>query len=154
MPSISEREHREIEAANASGNTPVVFIHGLWLLPSSWANWAEFFEQAGYAPLTPDWPDDPETIEEARANADVLARKTLKQVADHTAKVIRQLDKRPAVMGHSTGGLLTYMIADRGLSAASVAIDAGPFRGVLPLPLSALKSAGPVLRTLDRLPVG
>jgi pimeloyl-ACP methyl ester carboxylesterase len=66
MASISERESREIEAANASGTTPVVFIHGLWLLPSSWANWADFFKQAGYAPLTPDWPDDPETVEEAR----------------------------------------------------------------------------------------
>jgi hypothetical protein len=54
MTSISERENREIEAANASGNTPVVFIDGLWLLPSSWANWAGFFRQAGYAPLTPD----------------------------------------------------------------------------------------------------
>ena len=93
--SISERENREIEAANASGNTPVVFIHGLWLLPSSWANWADFFRQAGYAPLTPDWPDDPETVAEARANPDVLAKKTLKQVADHTADVIGQLDKKP-----------------------------------------------------------
>jgi non-heme chloroperoxidase len=62
MASISERENREIEAANASGNTSVVFIHGLWLLPSSWANWADFFKQAGYAPLTPDWPGDPETL--------------------------------------------------------------------------------------------
>ena len=78
MASISERENREIEAANASGNTPVVFIHGLWLLPSSWVNWADFFKQAGYAPLTPDWPDDPETVKEARANPDVLAKKTLK----------------------------------------------------------------------------
>jgi pimeloyl-ACP methyl ester carboxylesterase len=84
--SISERENREIEAANASGNTPVVFIHGLWLLPSSWANWADFFKQAGYAPLTPDWPDDPETVEEARATPDVLAKKTLKQIADHTTE--------------------------------------------------------------------
>jgi pimeloyl-ACP methyl ester carboxylesterase len=75
MASISERESREIEAANASGTTPVVFIHGLWLLPSSWANWADFFKQAGYAPLTPDWPDDPETVEQARANPDVLAKK-------------------------------------------------------------------------------
>jgi pimeloyl-ACP methyl ester carboxylesterase len=49
-------------------------------------------------------------------------------------------------MGHSTGGLLCQMIADRGLSATTVAIDPGPFRGVLPLPLSALKSAGPVLK--------
>ena len=83
IASMSERENREVEAANASGRTPVVFIHGLWLLPSSWASWADLFQQAGYAPLTPDWPDDPETVEQARANSDVLARKTLKQVADH-----------------------------------------------------------------------
>ena len=143
---ISDRESKEIEAANGSGTTPVVFIHGLWLLPSSWANWAEFFKKAGYAPLTPDWPDDPETVEEARANPDVLAKKKLKQVADHTAEVIGGLSKKPAVMGHSTGGLLAQMIADRGLSAATVAIDPGPFRGVLPLPVSALRSAGPVLK--------
>src|SRR5437660_11320618 len=118
MASISARENREVEAANASGNTPVVFIHGLWLLPSSWANWADFCKQAGYEPLTPDWPDDPETVEEARANPDVLARKTLKQVADHTADVIDSLDQKPVVMGHSTGGLVAQMLAGRGLSAA------------------------------------
>ena len=143
---ITEREQRQIDRANSSGKTPVVFIHGLWLLPSSWDNWVGVFEENGYAGVTPSWPDDPESVEEARANPEVFARKTLKRVADHTAKVIDQLDKKPAVMGHSTGGLLTYMIADRGLSAASVAIDPGPFRGVLPLPLAALKSASPVLR--------
>src|SRR4051812_4445636 len=145
MASISERESREIEAANASGHTPVVFIHGLWLLPSSWANWTDFFSNAGYAPLTPDWPDDPGTVEEARANPDVLANKTLKQVADHTVEVIDALDRKPAVMGHSTGGLLAQMIAGRGLSAATVAIDPGVFRGVLPLPVSVLRSSGPFL---------
>ena len=145
MTSISERENREIEAANASSNTPVVFIHGLWVLPSSWANWADFFKQAGYAPLTPDWPDDPATVEEARANPDVLAKKTLKQIADHTTEIINALDKKPAVMGHSTGGLLAQILAGRGLSATTVAIDPGPFRGVLPLPASALKVAGPFL---------
>ena len=146
MAEITEREQRQIDEANTSGRTPVVFIHGLWLLPSSWDNWVGLFEENGYAGLTPSWPDDPDTVEEARANPDVLAKKTLKQVADHTADVIGRLDKKPAVLGHSTGGLLTYMIADRGLSAASVAIDPGPFRGVLPLPLAALKSASPVLR--------
>lgn len=143
--SISERERREIEAANASGKTPVVFIHGLWLLPSSWANWADFFEQAGYAPLTPDWPDDPATVEQARANPSVFAKKNLKLVADHTLEIIAGLDKKPVVMGHSTGGLLAQMISGRGVAAATVAIDPGPFRGVLPLPLPALKSAGPFL---------
>src|SRR4051794_38685611 len=146
MAAITQRESDQVERANASGNPPVVFIHGLWLLPSSWDNWAQLFEEAGYAPVTPSWPDDPETIEAARANPDVFANKTLKQIADHTAAVIGRLDKKPAVMGHSTGGLLTYMIADRGLSAASVAIDPGPFRGVLPLPISPLRAAGPVLK--------
>jgi non-heme chloroperoxidase len=145
MASISERENREIEAANASGNTPVVFIHGLWLLPSSWANWVDFFTQAGYAPLTPDWPGDPETVEQARSNPDVFARTTLGQVADHTTEVINALDRKPAVLGHSTGGLLAQMIAGRGLSAATVAIDPGIFRGVLPLPASTLRVAGPFL---------
>src|SRR3954451_16306020 len=100
MALTSERENREIEAANSSGNTPVVFVHGLWLLPSSWASWADFFRQAGYAPLTPDWPDDPETVEEARSNPDVLAKKTLGQVADHTTEVIKALNAKPVVMGH------------------------------------------------------
>jgi pimeloyl-ACP methyl ester carboxylesterase len=145
MASISEREKLETEAANAAGNTPVVFIHGLWLLPSSWANWVDFFNEAGYAPLTPDWPGDPETVEEARANPDVLAKKTLKQVADHTTDIIDALDKKPVIIGHSTGGLVAEMLAGRGLSAATVAIDPGVFRGVLPLPASVLKGVGPLL---------
>jgi len=143
---LTEREMRQVEQANASGRTPVVFIHGLWLLPSSWASWAGLFEDAGYAAVTPSWPDDPETVAEARAHPEVLARKTLGQVADHTAEVIDGLDRKPAVMGHSTGGLLAQILADRGLSAATVAIDPGPFRGVLPLPLATLRSSSPVLR--------
>src|SRR5215203_865624 len=119
---ISEREAQQIERANSSGRTPIVFIHGLWLLPSSWDNWLEFFEQNGYAGVTPDWPEDPETVEQARANPDILAGKTLGEIADHTTEVIDALEKKPAVMGHSTGGLLAEMLAGRGLSAATVAI--------------------------------
>ncbi len=142
---ITSREAEQVERANAGGRTPVVFIHGLWLLPSSWDRWGEVFEEAGYAAVTPSWPDDPETIEEARAHPEVFAGKRLAQIADHVAEVIGALKKKPVVMGHSTGGLLAQMIADRGLSAATVAIDPGPFRGVLPLPISALRSAAPVL---------
>jgi pimeloyl-ACP methyl ester carboxylesterase len=144
MP-ITDLELEQVRPANASEATPVVFIHGLWLLPSSWANWAHLFTQAGYTPLTPVWPGDPETVEEARANPDVLAKKTLKQVADHTSEVIRALEKKPAILGHSTGGLLAEMLAGQGLSAVTVAIDPGVFRGVLPLPASTLKVAGPFL---------
>src|SRR5256714_4563967 len=160
MASITQRETQQIEEANASARTPVVFIHGLWLVPSSWDPWAAVFEEAGYAPVTPVWPDDPETVEQARANPEVFAKKTLGQIADHTAEVIGKLTRKPAVMGHSTGGLLAQMIAGRGLSAATVAIDPGPFRGVLPLPISALRSAMPGLKNplnrgrAVRLPLG
>jgi pimeloyl-ACP methyl ester carboxylesterase len=146
MATLTDRETQQIDQANTSGRVPVVFIHGLWLLPSSWDGWAAVFDEAGYAPVTPVWPDDPDTVQQARANPDVLARKTLAQIADHTADVIGKLNRKPAVMGHSTGGLLAQMIAGRGLSAATVAIDPGPFRGVLPLPVSALRSAAPVLK--------
>jgi len=142
---ITDHELDQIERANATEATPVVFIHGLWLLPSSWDPWAALFEEAGYAPLTPDWPDDPASVEAARANPDALANKTLKQVADHTTEIIAALERKPALIGHSTGGLLAEMIAGRGLSAATVAIDPGVFRGVLPLPFSVLKGVGPFL---------
>src|SRR6202165_1065375 len=135
----------QVNHANASGLTPVLFIHGLWLLPHSWDRWAGVFEQAGYAPVQPGWPNDPETVEEAKAHPEVFAHKTVGQVADHFADVIGQLNKNTAVIGHSFGGLLVQMMAGRGLSAVTVAIDPAPFRGVLPLPISALKSASPVL---------
>jgi non-heme chloroperoxidase len=135
----------EIARANATGLIPVVFIHGLWLLPSSWDRWAEVFETAGYTALTPGWPDDPGTVSEAKAHPELFAHKTIGQVADHYEDVISQLKKKPAVIGHSFGGLLTQIVAGRGLAAVSVAIDPAPFRGVLPLPISALKSASPVL---------
>ena len=135
----------DIERVNATGLTPVVFIHGLWLLPSSWDRWAEVFQAAGYAPITPGWPDDPETVAEAKEHPEVFAGKTVGQVADHYAEVIGKLTKQPAVIGHSFGGLLAMIIAGRGLSAATVAIDAAPFRGVLPLPISSLRASAPVL---------
>ena len=145
MADIAPRETTQIDQANDSGRTPVVFIHGLWLLPSSWDRWTALFEEAGYATVTASWPDDPETVEEARAHPEVFANKTVGQVADHVGEVIGKLSTKPAVIGHSFGGLLAQIIAGRGLSAVSVAIDPAPFRGVLPLPVSSLRSALPVL---------
>jgi non-heme chloroperoxidase len=142
---ITEHELEECKRANASGKPPVVFVHGLWLLPNSWDRWAALFEEAGYAALTPGWPDDPETVEEAKTHPEVFAGKSIGQVADHFETIIRGLDRKPAIVGHSFGGLLTQILAGRGLAAVSVAIDPAPFRGVLPLPVSALKSAFPVL---------
>jgi non-heme chloroperoxidase len=135
----------QIERANAAGTQPIVFVHGLWLLASSWDRWAAMFADAGYAPVLLSWPDDPDTVAAAHSDPDVFAGKSIGQIADHLCGLIGKLDRKPAVVGHSFGGLLTQIIAGRGSSAASVAIDPAPFRGVLPLPISALKSSAPVL---------
>ena len=145
MSTITEYEEQQVSAANDSGRVPVVFVHGLWLLASSWDRWKELFEAAGFAPVAPQWPDDPESVAEANAHPQVFAHKTVGQIADHMGEVIQRLSKKPMVIGHSFGGLLTQIVAGRGLSRASVAIDPGPFRGVLPLPFSALKAASPVI---------
>jgi non-heme chloroperoxidase len=145
MGALSLRERREVFGANQAGLEPVVFVHGLWLLASSWDRWRTLFEDGGYVTLAPSWPDDPETVEEARRHPEVFAHKRVKQVTDHFADVIRQLRTPPAIVGHSFGGLIAQRLAGEGLAAASVAIDPAPFRGVLPLPLSSLKAAFPVL---------
>jgi non-heme chloroperoxidase len=142
---ITDYEAQQIEQTNASALTPVVFVHGLWLLPSSWDRWRAVFEEAGYATLAPGWPDDPNTVEDANQHPEVFAHKTVGQIADHFGDVIGRLTKKPAIVGHSFGGLLAQILAGRGLAAVSVAIDPAPFRGVLPLPISALKSAAPVI---------
>ena len=143
---ITEHETKQVDRANTAGSTPVVFVHGLWLLPTSWDRWAELFEKNGYTALTPGWPDDPDTVAQAKEHPEVFANKSVGDVADHFEDVIRGLKKKPAVIGHSFGGLLTQILAGRGVAKVSVAIDPAPFRGVLPLPISSLRSASPVLK--------
>ena len=143
---ITEHEAAQVERANASSAPPVVFVHGLWLLPSSWDRWVTLFEEAGYVALTPGWPDDPETVAEAREHPDVFAGKGNTEIADYEEAIIRRLDRKPVIIGHSFGGLLTMILAGRGLASASVAISPAPFQGVLPLPISALRTASVALR--------
>jgi non-heme chloroperoxidase len=142
---IDEHDGAAVERANASGRVPVVFVHGLWLLPSSWDRWVGLFESAGYSAVAVGWPDDPESVEQAKAHPEVFAHKSVGQIADHVADVIGSLTQKPAIVGHSFGGLLTQILAGRGLARVSVALDPAPFRGVLPLPVSALRAASPVL---------
>src|SRR3954469_7700217 len=145
VPVPTEHELQQVARANASGKQPVVFVHGLWLLDSSWDRWAAFFEEAGYAAVTPGWPDDPPSVEEAREDPGVFAGKGVGDIAAYQQQVVERLDRKPAIIGHSFGGLLAQILAGRGLSAATVAVDPAPSRGVLPLPIAALKSSGAVL---------
>lgn len=142
---VTAREAAEVRAANESGRQPIVFVHGLWLLHSSWDAWKAHVEERGYAAVAVDWPRDRADVAAARDDADSLARTSVRDVADHVQEVIEGLDRKPVVVGHSFGGLLVQIIAGRGLAAGTVAIDPAPSRGVLPLPYSSLKAAFPVL---------
>lgn len=143
--SVTEWEQKEVERANGSGRKPVAFVHGLWMLPGSWDAWRTFFENAGYTTLAPGWPDDPDSIDAARRNPETFAGKGVREVTDHFDDVVSRLRDRPAIIGHSFGGLITQKLAGRGRAAVSVAIDPAPFQGVLPLPFTALKASAPVL---------
>lgn len=142
---LTDWEQAEIARANESGRTPVVFVHGLWLLSSSWQPWRDFFEDNGYVTLAPGWPDDPATVQEAREHPETFARKMVQQVTDHYLEAIAALDRAPVVIGHSFGGLIAQKIAGAGAASVTVSIDNAPFKGVLPLPASSLKSSAPVL---------
>ena len=131
--SVLEFEKQQVAAANATGLQTVVFIHGLWLLPSSWDRWAELFEDAGFSALTPGWPDDP-------------PNQTIDDIASHFESIIRNVRIKPVVIGHFFGGLISQILAGKGVTKATVAIDPAPSRGVLPLPVSPVKSAWPVFR--------
>jgi non-heme chloroperoxidase len=143
---LTDQERHDIDRANEVGLPPVVFVHGLWLLSGSWNPWRTYFEENGYATVAPGWPDDPGTVAEGRADPEVFAHKMIGAVTDHYAEAIARLDRRPALIGHSFGGLIVQRLAGMGLAAATVAIDAAPFRGVLTVPLSSIRAGAPILR--------
>lgn len=141
---VNEREN--IMSEQNTNNKPViVFIHGLWLHGKSWNNWIAFFRENGYEAVAASWPGDAETTEATRRNADAVAGYGVTEIADHIAEQIKKFEQKPILIGHSFGGLLVQNLLGRGLAAAAIAIDSAPPKGVPELPLSALKSAFPVL---------
>jgi alpha-beta hydrolase superfamily lysophospholipase len=124
---------------------PVVFIHGLWLHASSWTPWVELFREAGYTPVAPGWPGEPDTVAEAREHPEYVANIGINDATGHYADIIDGLDAPPVIIGHSFGGLLAEKLLGQGVGAAAVAIDPAQIKGVLPLPLSQLRAGLPAL---------
>ncbi len=127
-------------------NTPVIFVHGLWLHATSWDPWVDFFKEAGYVPTAPGWPGDGDTVADTRDNPERVAGVGIDDVVEHYAGIIRALPAKPVVIGHSFGGLIVQRLLGQDLAAAAVAIDPAPIQGVLYLPPSALKVASIALR--------
>jgi alpha-beta hydrolase superfamily lysophospholipase len=125
--------------------TPVVFIHGLWLHATSWQPWIEHFRAAGYEPVAPGWPNEPETVELAREHPEAVADTGIDDATKHFADAIAGLDDNPVIIGHSFGGLITEKLLGQGIGRAGVAIDPAQIKGVLPLPLAQLRAGLPAL---------
>jgi pimeloyl-ACP methyl ester carboxylesterase len=134
------------EAMSITEKTPIVLIHGLWMTPKSWDTWAERFRAQGHEVLVPGWPGiDDRSVTDIRRDPKALKGIGLKQIADNYERIIRALPQKPIIMGHSFGGVLTQMLADRGLGVAYVGVAPGQTAGVTTLPLSTLWTGTPIL---------
>lgn len=131
---------------NSSDKIPIVLIHGLWMTPKSWDTWADRFRAQGHEVIVPGWPGiDDRTVDDIRRDPSALKGIGLKQIADNYERIIRALPVKPIIMGHSFGGVLTQMLADRGLGIAYVGVAPGQTAGVTALPLSTLWTGTPIL---------
>lgn len=129
-----------------TASAPVLFIHGLWLHAQSWSDWIDHFTEAGYAASAPGWPGDPDTVAEAREHPDAIADHGIDDVVAHYAELIEGLPAKPILVGHSFGGMIAQRLLGEDRAAAAIAIDAAQIKGVLPLPLSALRATLPVFK--------
>ncbi|MEI7056321.1 alpha/beta hydrolase [Nocardioides sp. CCNWLW239] len=144
-PTVTSAELRAVEAANRSGRPVVVLVHGMFLHASSWREWQTLFEGAGYATVAPGWPGEADSVAATRAAGGSTRRQDLRAVLAHHRDLIGRLDRPPALVGHCAGGWVVQRLASEGLASVTVAMEPTPFRGVLPISMSTVRSALPVV---------
>lgn len=129
-------------AATIQKTKTVIFVHGMFMTPASWAHWQKYFESRGYKTLAPAWPyheGKPSDLRAAHPNAQ-LGKLKLDDVLESYRKVIREQKEKPILIGHSMGGLIVQLLTQEGLAAAGIAIDSAPPKGLISLKYSFLKS--------------
>ncbi len=136
------------DAARIGNSKTIVFIHGLYLTPRSWAHWKTFFEERGYtvhAPAYPHFDQEPAAMRAAHPDPKIAAL-TLEDSKAHLRAFIKKLPEKPILIGHSMGGMQAQLFLSEGIAAGAVVLDSAPPHGVVS-PLTAARHGLDFLRT-------
>jgi pimeloyl-ACP methyl ester carboxylesterase len=110
----------------------LVFVHGMYMNGLSWEPWVERAAGRGYEGHAPSWPYHEGEPKDLRDHLDpALGRLTFGAVVDHFKGYLDTFETRPALVGHSIGGLVVQKLVNDGYGSAGVSISSAPPRGVL-----------------------
>lgn len=139
----------KIENMNTINSKTIVFIHGLFMNPTSWNEWIIYFEAKGYKCYAPAYPYHEGAPENLKRNINPkLGKLTFGQVIDSLAAFIDKLPEKPILIGHSMGGLAVQKLIEMNKGVAGICIDAAPPKGIFSFKWSFLKANLPTINPL------
>lgn len=132
--------------SNYLNSKTIVFIHGLFMNPTSWENWIILFEKKGYKCYAPAYVfhDGNPAVLRTNKNPD-LGKTTFGQVIDSLAVFIDKLPEKPILIGHSMGGLAVQKLIEMNKGIAGICIDPAPPKGIFSFKWSFLKANLPTI---------